>query len=445
MKRDTSARVCVIGAGPSGVTAGKNLLQVGLRNFVILEKNDQAGGNWVYSPDPSHSSVYETTHIISSKRLSQYDDFPMPADYPDYPSHKQMLAYFQSYAEHFGVTPHIRFNTEVISARREPDDTWTITLGDGGVEKFDYLLVANGHHWNPRLPAYPGEFTGEFLHSHEFKNNLPFRDKRVLVIGAGNSACDIAVETSRVSAFTAMSMRRGQYIQPKFIFGQPPDVLNEYIVWFPDFLRVPILKLMNTLSVGDYRSYGLERPKHGVLAQHLTMNSELLYYIKHGRIHPRKGIARFDGKQVHFVDGTVEAYDVVIAATGFTISFPFFDRDFLDYSEGDVPLYLRVFHPDYRSLMFIGLVQPLGSIWPLADRHAKLAANYIVGNYELPVDIHARIGAEVAQRKQQFLAAARHTIEVEYHKHLWALEREIPKHAPKWASVPHGEQRTIPA
>ncbi|MFN8375411.1 MAG: NAD(P)-binding domain-containing protein [Anaerolineae bacterium] len=432
MIRSKEARVCVIGAGPSGITAGKNLLQAGLRNIVIYEKSNQVGGNWVYSPRLGHSSVFETTHIISSKRLSQYEDYPMPADYPDYPSHKQLLTYFQGYAEHFGVTKYIRFNTEVVKAEKQADETWNITLGDGTLEHFDYLLVANGHHWNPRMPHYPGAFTGQFLHSHDFKTAASFKDQRVLVIGGGNSACDIAVETCRVSAFTAISMRRGYYIVPKFSMGQPTDVLNEKIVRLPDWLRVPLLRLSMWLNVGDYRAYGLERPKHGILEAHVTLNSELLYFIRHGEIHPRRDIARLDGKSVHFVDGKVEEYDTIIAATGFIITFPFFDKNFIDYSESDVPLYLRVFHPDHPSLFFVGLVQPLGCIWPLADMHARLAANYIIGNYQPPSNMRELIENEVNYIQSHFMKSARHTIEVEYHKHLWQLQRELPASAPSW-------------
>lgn len=429
MIRDTTARVCIIGAGPSGITAAKNCLQVGLRNIVIYEKNDQVGGNWVYSPRLSHSSVFDTTHIISSKRMSQYADYPMPADYPDYPSHKQLLTYFQGYAEHFGVLPYIRFNTEVRSAEKQPDETWRITLGYGRVEHFDYLMVANGHHWHPRMPTYPGQFSGEMLHSHDYKTAAPFKDKRVLVIGGGNSACDIAVETSRVSAFTAISMRRGYYISPKFSMGKPSDVAAAPTAYLPDFLRLPILRLFYRINVGNLEDYGLERPQHDILQQHMTMNSELLYFLRHGTVHPRRDIARFEGSNVYFVDGRCEEYDTVIAATGFIITFPFFDKSFLDYSEGDVPLYLRVFHPDHPSLFFIGLVQPLGCIWPLADAQAQLAANFMVGHYQTPPDIRQRIQREVAGMKRQFIKAARHTIEVEYHKHLWALQRELPKTA----------------
>ncbi len=434
MKRDTSARVCVIGAGPSGITAGKNLLQVGLKNIVIYEKADQVGGNWVYSPRLSHSSVFDTTHIISSKTLSQYADYPMPQDYPDYPSHKQLRAYFQGYADHFGVTPYIRFNTEVKQAEKQPDERWKITLGDGTVETFDYLLVANGHHWNPRMPSYPGSFSGQFIHAHDYKTAAPFADQRVLVIGGGNSACDIAVETSRVSAFTAISMRRGYHFAPKFFIGKPIDVINMPGAYLPNWLREPFSRLLLWLSVGDYAAYGLERPKHGILQQHATVNSELLYFIRHGKIHPRRDIERFDGKKVHFVDGKVEEYDSIIAATGFIITFPFFDQNFIDYSQGDVPLYLHMFHPDHPSLMFIGLVQPLGCVWPLADEQSKLAANYIVGNYNPPPDMRDQISKEVEHIRHHYLNTPRHTIEVEYYQHHWALQRQMPRNAPAWSA-----------
>lgn len=426
MNTGTSARICVIGAGPSGLTAAKNLLQQGLTNFVVYEKNDQVGGNWVFSPRLSHSSVYETTHIISSKKMSQFDDFPMPDDYPDYPSHKQVLAYFHEYARHFGVMPYIRFNTEVRRAEKQPDETWRITLGDGSVEQFDYLIVANGHHNVPKYPRYPGEYTGELLHSHEYKTSAPFRDRRVLVIGGGNSACDIAVETSRVSAFTAISMRRGYYISPKFMFGKPTDVMAAQFNWLPRPIYRTLVAVALRLNVGDYADYGLLRPDHGILQSHVTANSELLYYIRHGKVHVRRDIERFDGLNVHFIDGKVEPYDAVIAATGFHISFPFFDTDFLDFSGGKpVPLYLHVFHADHPTLFFVGLVQPLGAIWPLADLHAQLAARAIAGSYTPPSNIHELIAQEIAYRERNFIKAERHTIEVEYHVHRRRLEREL--------------------
>lgn len=434
LNRTSDARVCVIGAGPSGITAAKNLLQVGIRNLVVYEKGDQVGGNWVFSPRLSHSSVFETTHIISSKRMSEYEDYPMPDDYPDYPSHKQVLAYFQGYARRFGVNDYIRFNTEVIKAEKQPDDTWRLTLHDGTVETFDYLLVANGHHWDPRYPKYPGEFTGEFLHSHDYKTNAPFRDKRVLVIGGGNSACDIAVETARLSAFTAMSMRRGYWIIPKHIMGVPSDVMASKIAGLPDFLRYRVLRVALMAAIGrDNTLYGLEHPDYPLMRAHLVANSELLYYLKHGKVHPRRDIDHFEGKRVVFKDGRAEEYDTIIAATGFKISFPFFDPNFLSFDSKDVPLFVRVFHPDHASLFFIGLVQPQGCIWPLADAHAKLVANFIVGNYQTPPDMRQRVQAQIERQRRFYLNSPRHTVEVEFHKHLWEVQHEIPSSAPAWS------------
>ena len=427
-------RVCVIGAGPSGITAAKNLLQVGITP-IVYERQSQIGGNWIYSPQLSHSSVYETTHIITSRTMSGYEDFPMPDDYPDYPSHKQVLAYFQSYARHFGVDQCIRFNTEVKSAEKQPDNTWRITLGDGTVEMFDYLFVANGHHWDPRYPNYPGTFSGQFLHSHEYKCAEPFRDQRVLVIGGGNSGCDIAVETGRISAFTAISMRRGYYISPKVVMGYPSDVLAAKFNWLPHWIYTKLLRLTLWLAIGSNEQYGLRKPEEDILHVHLVMNSELLYNLRHGRVEPRPDIKRFDGPRVEFVDGRVEEYDTVIAATGFRISFPFFDKNFIHFDGTQVPLFLRMFHLDHPTLFFIGLFQPLGCIWPIADLQAKLAANLIVGNYRLPADARQQMQREVDRIARTYIDTPRHTIEVEYHDLRRAVLRELPPTAPAWAGV----------
>jgi len=425
-------RVCVIGAGPSGITAAKNLVQVGLRDVIVYEKNRQIGGNWIFSPEPSHSSVFESTHIISSKRLSEYADYPWPRDVADYPGHHELLGYFQGYARRFGVDRLVRFGTEVKRAAPDPAGGWRVELSTGESERFDHLLVANGHHWDPRMPDYPGAFAGELIHSHDFKASAPFRGRRVLVIGGGNSACDIAVETARVSRSTGISMRRGYYFVPKFMFGLPSDVLHQKFVWVPRPLRVKLLRLLLWVYTGSWERYGLPRPDHELLSSHPIVNSELLYFIRHGRIHPRPDIARFDGHEVRFVDGSVESYDAIIAATGFRITFPFFDPALIDYSHGGVPLYLRVFPPRFRGLYFIGLFQPIGCVWPLADLQAQLVANHIVGNYELPPDLEVRAAAEVEGISRTYLGTPRHTIEVDYDRLRRDLRRQMPRNAPAW-------------
>jgi NADPH-dependent 2,4-dienoyl-CoA reductase/sulfur reductase-like enzyme len=428
-------RVGVIGAGPSGITAVKNLLQAGLRDVVAFERSARVGGNWAFSPGPGHSSVFETTHIISSRTLSQYEDHPFPEGTPDYPGHRELLAYFEGYARRFGVLPHVRFGTEVVGAVPDPAGGFSVTLGDGTVERFDHLLVANGHHSDPRMPDYPGTFAGELLHAHDYKTSAPFRDKRVLVVGGGNSGCDIAVETARVSAFTAISMRRGYHFVPKFLFGLPSDVLHARIVFVPRPLRARLLRILLRLVNGSPARYGLEPPDHELLETHPVVNSELLYSIRHGRVHPRRDVVRFEGRTVHFADGRAEEYDVVIAATGYRISFPFLDRALVDFSAGPVPLYLRVFPPRLPGLYFIGLCQPTGCIWPLADLQSRLVASLITGRYALPPNVEARIAAENRETARDYMATPRHTLEVDYHAYRQRLLREIPTSAPRPSSA----------
>lgn len=433
MAKGIESRVCVIGAGCSGITAVKNLVQAGIKNVICYEKSGEIGGNWVYNEEGEHSSVYESTHIISSKSLSAYQDFPMPEHYPDYPSHKQVLEYFRSYVDAFGLNQYIQFNTSVEAAEKIDGERWKLTLSDGSVEEFDYLLVANGHHWNPRLPQYPGEFTGEFMHSHSFKHNRPFSGQRVLIIGAGNSGCDCAVEISRVAEHVDISMRRGYYIVPKFLLGKPTDEFNQMMLNVPDFIAGPLRKMSWRLLVGDYDKYGLQKPDYPLLKSHPVANSELLYFLRHGKVHPKPDVERFDGDTVHFKDGSSSQYDTVIAATGYKISFPFFDKSLVDFEDAyRVPLYLRTFHAEHRSMFFVGLVQPQGCIWPLSDYQSQLIGNIIAGRTKLPDNLEKLAEEDADRISREFTKSKRHSVEVHYHSFVKDLKKHIPRDAPKW-------------
>ncbi|MEQ1693406.1 MAG: NAD(P)-binding domain-containing protein [Gemmatimonas sp.] len=428
-------RIAVIGAGPSGIAAVKNLLDAGFRDIICFDRNDAVGGNWLFRPESSHSSVFETTHIISSKSLSQYHDFPMPASYPDYPSHTQLASYFQSYARHFGVEQFIRFNTLVQRAEPDASGGWHLTVEqDGHAEshEVDALVVANGHHWRPRMPAYPGTFSGALMHSHDFKRAAPFTGQRVLVIGGGNSACDVAVETSRVSTLTDISWRRGYWIVPKFLFGQPADVFGSGSRVIPRIARSRIISRILRLLQGENARYGLPEPDHAFGATHPTVNSELLYALRHGHIGPRPDVARFDGRVVHFTDGTQGEYDVIIACTGYWISHPFFRPEVVDFSRGPVPLYLRMFPARRPSLAFVGLFQPLGCIWPAAELQAKVLARRWSGSWSPPADLESAIARELAHPDYPQLDTPRHTITVDYHRFKARLLKHLP---PDWRST----------
>jgi cation diffusion facilitator CzcD-associated flavoprotein CzcO len=421
-------RVCVIGAGPSGLAAAKNCLESGLE-VVVFEKNDKVGGNWVFNASTGHSSVYENTHIISSKAWSEYEDFAMPDDYPDYPNHRQLQAYFEAYARRFGLFDHIRFGTTVRRVTRAPSGGWDVQWssegGEAGVTTthFDALMVANGHHWDPKLPEYEGAFSGRFLHSHDFKGvTEEWRGKRVLVIGAGNSACDVAVETARVASRVCLSMRSPQWFVPKFLFGVPADVLAARGRWLPPAVKQAAFTRMLKLLQGPYRDYGLPENTRPVLSHHPTANSDVLDFIRHGRIAPRPAVKRLDGDHVEFVDARREPFDIVCACTGFWITFPFFDEEFLSFRHVErVPLFRKMMHAEHRDLYFIGLFQPLGCIWPLADHQARLACAELTGRYRRPTDLHAAIRREVEHPHFAFEGGSRHSTEVDYH----AFRREL--------------------
>jgi hypothetical protein len=388
--------------------------------------------------------VYEHTHIISSKTWSEYEDYPMPDDYPDYPNHSQLQAYFESYTKYFKVTEHIHFNHTVTKVRRTDAGQWAVEYSDeAGKEHttvFDQLMVANGHHWNPKYPEYPGEFTGTFMHSHGFKQvDETWRGKRVLVIGAGNSGCDVAVEAARLAEKVCLSMRSPQWFIPKFLFGMPTDVFAARSNWLPAKLKQFTLTKLLSLLQGPYSRYSLPTNTHLALSHHPTLNSDLLDFIRHGRIHPRSAIQRFEGGNVEFVNGEVETFDIVCACTGFWITFPFFEKSFIDFQHAEkVPLFRRMMHPDYKNLYFIGLFQPLGCIWPLADYQAKLACAEIAGQYRRPDDLNAAIQYELEHPHLDFTGGSRHSTEVDYHGFRRDLGRELKKAGIDLGKPPQG-------
>lgn len=425
-------KIAVIGAGPSGITALKNLVDQGL-DVTAFDRNSEVGGNWIYSENESHSSVFETTHIISSKTLSQYEDFTFDDFDPavsDYPSHDELRRYFQAYARKFNLYPFIQFETLITHCEWKGPEAWEVTFEKGGVsltETFTHLVVCNGHHWKPRFPEYPGEFSGEFIHSHNFKKAAPFTGKKVLVIGGGNSACDVAVETSRVSKLTAISWRRGYRIVPKFFFGKPSDVVAEQTKWLPVKVRSFFNQLLLKIMLGDNKLYGLRPVTEPFGSTHPTINDELLLKIRHGKVKPRLDIKRFEGKKVVFEDGKEEEYDSIVACTGYWLSHPFFNRDFINYSEGPVPLWLKMFHPTVSNVYFIGMFQPLGCIWPGAELQSKLMAQEIIGKWKRPENIQELCQKEVSNPHYKQIDTPRHTITVDFHLFVKELKKQLPK------------------
>jgi dimethylaniline monooxygenase (N-oxide forming) len=434
-------RVCVIGAGSSGIAACQVLGAQGLE-YDCFEKGSQVGGNWRYRNDNGQSAAYRSLHINTSRRLMEFAAYPMPESLPDFPSHFQIAQYFDDFVAHFGFRDRIRFRTEVLRVVPGEDGAWEVTvrdadLGDEGeltTHRYRAVIVANGHHWDPRWPepGFPGEdaFTGERMHAHAYDTPDVLEGKRVLVLGIGNSATDIAVEASRIADATFLAMRRGAYVIPKYVFGRPLDEVQAQIAG-----RIPVplpiqrasAAAMLRLSTGRMTDYGLPEPDHQLLSAHPTISSELLGRIGHGDIAIKPNIEAFTGgRTVRFADGSEEEVDLVVYCTGYRIRFPFLAEDLVPTADNHVPLYRRVVPPDLPGLFFVGLVQPLGAVMPLAEAQSEWIADLLRGRTALPSPdgMRAAIAEEEAEMRRRYVASKRHTIQVDFHDYLRLLRRE---------------------
>ena len=422
-------RVCIVGAGPCGLTAIRNLRDHGVDDLVCHEGYGAIGGLWAFSEDPQRPSVYEGAHIISSRRLSAFRDFAMPETYPDYPSHRQILAYFQAYADRFDLHRHIRLESRVESAERRPGGGWRLIVEDAAgrhEETADHLIVAAGHHRIPFVPLLDGTFDGEQIHSGDYRTPKGFDGKRVLVVGAGNSACDIAAALSRTADHVSLSLRTPQYIVPKTMLGRPIDIQYRKLHRLPRPIRNAILRVALRAYVGPYERYALPQPEAGILAVHPTLNTDILEQLTHGTVTVRRATQSASGRTVSFADGDSDEFDTIIWATGYRTRFPFLKDERFDWSNSiRIPLYLKIMPVDMDDIFFIGLIQPLGCIWALADFQSELVAHAISGRWQRPADMAARIERDHTEEARRFEPSTRHAVEVDYHDYRRLMEAEL--------------------
>jgi thioredoxin reductase len=426
---------CVIGAGSSGITVAKNFLERGI-DVVVYEREDDLGGNWNFGKPGSR--VYASTHLISSKPFTQYPDFPMPDRFPDYSHHSQILEYFRSYVRHFGVDAVIEFNTSVESV--EPLDggrQWDVTTagpdGSTSTRRFAGVVIANGHNWSPKHPAYPGTFTGEMMHSADYKDPGTLRGKRVLVVGAGNTGCDIAVESAQNATRTLHSTRRGYWYAQKYSMGKPSDQVNDLVLGLgvPRRLHQWLLEATLRLTTGDITRVGLRKPDHRMLETHPIVNQQLVYYVGHGAIEPFGDVERFDGDEVMFTDGRRETVDLVINCTGYLVQFPFIDTKHLNW-DGDRPrLYKNIFPPGHDNLFVCGLLQPDSGQFKLVHWQGVAMALFVQAQRERPdaAESFRRLRAEHLDESLsggvQYKESTRHHFEVHHYEYLKGLEQVI--------------------
>ena len=371
---DTENKYALIGAGPAGLSGAKNLITLNIP-FDGFEAHSDVGGLW--DIDNPRSTVYESAHLISSKKMTEFRDYPMPETTSDFPSHKELKRYFRNFAKAFGIYEHYNFNVRVEKVEMVDDEHWNISLSTGETYKYKGVIIANGTLSEPNIPKFEGKFDGEIVHSSQYKTASIFEGKRVLIVGAGNSGCDIAVDAVHRADKVDMSLRRGYHFVPKYVFGKPADTVGGLIQLPSKMKRFVDTKLLKIFT-GDPVRLGFPKPDHKLYESHPIVNSLILYHVGHGDVSVKKDIKRLEGKTVHFVDGTSEEYDMILTATGYILHYPFIDHRHLNWRNARPALYLNIFHPQYNNLFVLGMIEALGIGWQGRDEQAELMAQFLL-------------------------------------------------------------------
>jgi cation diffusion facilitator CzcD-associated flavoprotein CzcO len=425
-------RVAVVGAGPAGLAALRALTAAGL-DAIAYERGGRVGGVWTLEDRPT--AAYRSLHLITSRPRTEFAEHPMPGGTPDYPSRDAVGRWLEDYVERFDLGPRIRLRTEVTAARQVAGGGWEVDSADGSRERFDRLVVASGHNevaaW-PR-PAYPGsdEFGGEQLHALDFGQGRDFEGRRVMVVGMGNSAMDIATDLSHFAARTLLSVRRGSWIIPKRLLGRPADqIIRPWAaVHVPWRVRQPVAQTLLRLTVGRPEDVGLPAPDGGLFQSHPTISDTIVSRIAHGAITPKPGIEALEPGAVRFTDGTREDVDAIVWCTGYLVTLPFLDSGVLGADPRTMRLYKRIFHLDHRDLFFVGLMQSTGSAFPILERQGQLLAEHLTGRWAPPSRTQMRADGELRFRRARARWGdhGRPTMRVDFDGYMHELAVEIER------------------
>jgi hypothetical protein len=432
---DRGEAVCVIGAGASGLIAVKNLRENGFE-VDCYERDTVLGGLW--NPQNQHSPLYPNTHLVTSRSQTEIPDFPMPDDWPDYPSAAQMLEYLSAYAKHFGLSEHIWYGSEISQIETVDGSRFEVVVKPAAGNaarrlRYGAVIIATGHHWVPNLPAYPGQdqYRGTVLHSSQLKDASRLRGKNVLVVGGGNSGVDIACEAAVNAAGCVHSVRRDTWHLPKYLGGEPADFALARLGSRPKFLRrfltERILKGPGRLAA----RMGIETHGPAPIGEEPVRNGRYLEHVGDGSIQRRGEIARFDGFDVAFADGTEMRPDLVVFATGYVPKIPLVKPKLLGIDDRSPypKLFARMFSPESQTLAVAGLVEPGVGVLPIVHWQTHAIARWLQvrkGDAERATNFRDQVHLESTQHAvEPGGSSPRHQLTVDAEAYLASLGRII--------------------
>lgn len=426
---DDGTRVAVIGAGVAGISAMKGLIANGVA-FDAFDDRDRVGGIWAYQEAPGRTSAWDRLNMNSPRGTYAFSDFPMPADFPDFPSREQCWTYLEAAVDRYGLRPHIRLGSPVERVEKA-EDGWQVTLATGETRRYRAVVLANGHHNTPRYADIPGAFSGLAMHSRDYRRRDGFAGKRVVVIGYGNSGAQIAADVSQVAEEVTLVMRSGSYVLPHYVRGIRIDrlLITGLLGWGPMALDNAFVTLLCRLLFGRNAAFGLPKPKAGALSIFPIISESLLNRIGDGRIRVRPQVRRFDGRQLEFEDGSRTEADAVIHATGYHLTFPFLQGGLPGQDDNRLRLYLRTFQPADPTLSVIGgyQAQAQWGFLPLMEAQGALVGAHLAGRYALPSpdEMAAAIDRDARATARGFVDTPRHHYQVLGPAFLRRLRREL--------------------
>ena len=428
-------RVAVLGAGACGLCAAKTLARSGF-DVTLFEIGSRIGGLWCYGNDNGRSSAYRTLHINTSRSVTRFHDLDFDEQTQYFPDHEDMHRYLVRYAEHFDLVRRIRFNTRIVQVRPRFDPTrgeaprWELETEAGERECFDTVIAATGHLTVPlHVPMLRDGFTGEYLHSHDYREPEPYVGKRICIVGVGNSACDISGDLCATAKRCVLVARSGVVIVPKLLFGIPFTDITRRIQnpWIPGWLRRKLIGWLVWVAHGDVSKLGF-RKLSGERA-HITSNGTIVTDIAYNRVVVKQGIERIEGQTIHFVDGTAEEFDVLIAATGYLIDLPYISRDIVPLADNRLDLYKRMVQPGWPGLYFLGFFNLDSALNMVYEHQARWVREIEMGHAALPdeAEMRADIARKNAWQARLYRHSPRHTIEEEHVPYILELRRSLKR------------------
>ena len=426
--------IAVIGAGACGLCAAKYLTQSEF-DVTIFEIGSQIGGLWCFMNDNGRSSAYRTLHINTSRGVTRFHDLDFDADVQAFPDHNDMHTYLVKYARQFDLERLIRFQSRVTDIRPMFDPKkgepprWNVELEIGESEIFDSVIIATGHLSVPlHVPMFRDDFTGEYVHGHDYKDPVPFVGKRICIVGVGNSACDIAGDVCVTSPKCVLVARSGVLILPKLFCGIPFTDITRQIQrrWIPTWFRRKLTAWLTFLVHGSMTKLGFKPLDKRA---HVTSNGTIVNDIAYNRVTVKQGIERINGRAIHFDDGTAENFDTLIAATGYLVDLPFLSPEIVPLKGNRLDLYKRMVQPGWPGLYLMGFFNTDTSLNMVYEYQARWIRDIELGEACLPskAEMEADVAAINHWVEKNYKESPRHTIEEEHVPYIGGLKKSLKR------------------